>query len=87
MTQSRGNLNLKFINILDPCLSSNNLGKSISLFNAHRLRESLKLQAARMQELRAGDVLQGAYFERLVEVFKFTLEMCAVLPPLSINLP
>lgn len=40
-----------------------------------------------MQELRAGDVLQGAYFERLVEVFKFTLEMCAVLPPLSINLP
>jgi len=87
MTQSRGNLNLKFINILDPCLSSNNLGKSISLFNAHRLRESLKLQAARMQELRAGDVLLDAYFERLVEVFKFTLEMCAVLPPLSINLP
>ena len=43
MTQPRRNPNLKFVNILDPCLSSNNLGKSISLFNAHRLREALKL--------------------------------------------
>jgi len=50
------------------------------------LREALKLQAARMQELRS-DVVQSVYFEKLVEVFKFTFEMCAVLPPLSINLP
>jgi hypothetical protein len=37
-------MNLKFINIVDPCFSKNNLGKSISLFNSHRLKEAFSMQ-------------------------------------------
>jgi hypothetical protein len=37
-------MNLKYINIVDPCFSKNNLGKSISLFNSYRLKEAFNLQ-------------------------------------------
>ena len=33
-------MNLKHINIIDPCFSKNNLGKSISIFNSFRLKEA-----------------------------------------------
>lgn len=36
-------MNIKYINIVDPCFSRNNLGKSISLFNSHRLKMAMKL--------------------------------------------
>ena len=78
-------LALKFINIADPCLANNNLGKSISLFNSHRLREALKLQSARMMEIGLGT--PQAYFSELVDIFKYTFEVCAVLPPLALHLP
>jgi hypothetical protein len=39
------NWNLKPINLVDPCFSTNNLGKSISLFNSYRFKEAVKLQA------------------------------------------
>lgn len=42
-TEQKKLLRLKYINLLDPCEPSNNLGKSISLFNSHRLREAIKL--------------------------------------------
>ena len=36
-------LNLKFINIVDPTFTKNNLGKSISKMNATRLKHALSL--------------------------------------------
>ena len=36
-------MGLRFINIIDPCFSKNNLGKSISLFNSYRLKEAFKM--------------------------------------------
>ena len=44
-------MNLKFINIVDPCFSKNNLGKSISLFNSHRLKESFSLQNSQFEKI------------------------------------
>jgi len=86
LNQPRRTPNLKFVNILDPCLQSNNLGKSISLFNAHRLKEALKLQRGRVGQMR--QIREPSeYFEAMVDFFKFTFEMCNVLPPLSIYLP
>ena len=78
---------LKFINIVDPCLTSNNLGKSISLFNSHRLREALKLQNARMQSIMEASFTPQQYFAELVDIFKYTFEVCGVLPPIAIHLP
>lgn len=34
---------VKNINIVDPCFSKNNLGKSISFFNSHRMKECLSM--------------------------------------------
>lgn len=50
--QYRKQFSFKFINLIDPCFSSNNLGKSISLFNSHRFKEALKLQHAFNQKVR-----------------------------------
>lgn len=44
-------MNLKYINIIDPCFSKNNLGKSISLFNSYRLKEAFKMQSTRSHKL------------------------------------
>ena len=46
-------MNLKFINIVDPCFSKNNLGKSISLFNSYRLKEALKMQSESLAKVTA----------------------------------
>ena len=72
---------------MDPCLNTNNLGRSISLFNAHRLKEALKLQRKAMSEEIFVHTSAQKYFERLVDVFKYTFEMCNVLPPHSIHMP
>ena len=37
-------MNLKNINIVDPCFTKNNIGKSISQYNSYRFKESLKIQ-------------------------------------------
>lgn len=42
------NWNLKPVNLVDPCYSTNNLGKSISLFNSFRFKEAIKLQASKL---------------------------------------
>jgi hypothetical protein len=44
-------MNLKYINIVDPCFSKNNLGKSISLFNFYRLREAIKMQNEKLNKI------------------------------------
>jgi hypothetical protein len=35
----------------------------------------------------ATDVSPSRHFERLVDLFRFTFEMCNILPPISIHLP
>ena len=44
-------MNLKYINIVDPCFSKNNLGKSISLFNSYRLKEAFKMQSEKLKKI------------------------------------
>ena len=36
-------MNLKFINIVDPTFSKNNLGKSVSKLNSSRIKQGLKV--------------------------------------------
>ncbi len=40
---AKKSVNLKFINIIDPTFSKNNLGKSISKINATRIKNGLRL--------------------------------------------
>lgn len=44
-------MHLKFINIVDPTFSKNNLGKSVSKFNASRIKMGLSLMARRVSSL------------------------------------
>ena len=43
---------IKHMNVIDPLLPSNNLGRSVSQGNAARIRKALKLAAAKLGELR-----------------------------------
>ena len=44
-------MNLKFINIVDPTFSNNNLGKSISRLNSSRIKMGMKLHMKRLNKL------------------------------------
>lgn len=44
-------MNLKFINIVDPTFSKNNLGRSISKLNSSRIKYGMKVQMKRMSRL------------------------------------
>ena len=48
---SKKSMNLKFINIVDPTFSKNNLGKSISKLNSSRIRLGLRYQMKRLENL------------------------------------
>jgi hypothetical protein len=45
---NKKSLNLKFINIVDPTFSKNNLGKSISKLNSSRIKQGLKLHLKKL---------------------------------------
>ena len=51
-TSSRVRVPIKHMNVIDPLLPSNNLGRSVSQGNAARFRTALKLAAAKLGELR-----------------------------------
>ena len=48
---SKKSMNLKFINIVDPTFSKNNLGKSISQLNSSRIRFGMGMQFKRVNDL------------------------------------
>ena len=48
---NKKSINLKFINIVDPTFSKNNLGKSISKLNYSRIRCGLKSYHTKLRNL------------------------------------
>ena len=44
-------MNLRNINIVDPCFSKNNLGKSISVQNSYRLKEGFEMRNERFKQI------------------------------------
>lgn len=77
-------MNQKYINIVDPCFSKNNLGKSISLFNSYRLRESFAYHHKKLEKLyskaeaigESGDLqgMRSHLFMGLLSFFRYSLE-------------
>lgn len=93
-------MNLKNINIVDPCLSKNNLGKSISLYNSYRLKEAFEMRKKRLQQIykktrkmvnkggQDGERQAREYLtDRLCAQFKFTMECTGMVPPLQLKMP
>ena len=48
---NKKSMNLKYINIVDPTFSKNNLGKSISELNASRIKQGVKLQMRKVSKV------------------------------------
>ena len=92
---NKKSMNLKFINIVDPTFSKNNLGKSISELNASRIKQGVKLQMrkvskiyhqARTSELNGqngGETL----LKGLLKMFEVTFECIGAHPVMSLLLP
>ena len=85
--------NIKYINIVDPCYSKNNLGKSISYFNSCRFKEAIRMQDEKIKKVykKAGKIPVEEVDEylnrKLLNVFKYTFECSGVLPPLQLKKP
>lgn len=88
-------MNLKYINIIDPCFTKNNLGKSISLFNSYRLKEAFKMQSTKSHKLelkasknfKAGKPIRGMLIQAYCKMFKYTFECNGILPPINLKMP
>lgn len=81
-------MNLKFVNIVDPCFSKNNLGKSISYHNSFRLKEALKMQQEKLFKVYSRPGLDEAYlFRKLFGFFKYSFECTGVMPSLNLKMP
>lgn len=80
---------MKFINIIDPIFSKNNLGKSISKHNYFRLKRAFTYQMKKLDGIYAKVQEQGPeyLFNSLLNIFKSTLECNSVLPILSLKFP
>ena len=50
---------IKHLNVIDPLLPSNNLGRSVSMGNASRIKKALKLAASKLSTLRQMSVRDG----------------------------
>jgi len=88
-------MNLKYINIVDPSYSKNNLGKSISFFNSHRLKECMSMQDNHFQQLHSkakkklnsGKNPQKLLVKEYCKMFKYALECTGKLPPVNLKMP
>ena len=88
-------MNLKHINIIDHCFSKNNLGKSISIFNSHRMKEAFRMQDQLLSEIESkalkkfkkGKSINDFILKNYCNMFKYTLECNSVLPPISLKMP
>ena len=79
-------MNLKTINIVDPCFSKNNLGKSISTFNSYRLKECLKYHSYKLRKAYKSPVPSRLY-SKLCHQFRFTLESAGMSRGVLMQLP
>ena len=79
----------KPIKIADPCVSHNNLGRSMSLQNYNRFKEALKLQRKDLKRLKetflneSGATSPSRFFQELLWMFKYSFESTGVHPSLS----
>ena len=79
----------KPIKIADPCVSHNNLGRSMSLQNYNRFKEALKLQKKELKRLKETFLNESAatspsrFFQELLWMFKYSFESTGVHPCLS----
>ena len=84
--QFKKTMNLKTINIVDPCFSKNNLGKSISIFNSHRLKECLRYQAYKLKKMYRTKS-PSRLFSKLCNMFRYTLDYSGMSQGILIKLP
>lgn len=83
-------MNLKNINIVDPCFSKNNLGKSISVYNSYRLKEAFEMRQKRLDKIyskarriamnKSNTEARSYLFDKLCNQFKFSMECTGMLP-------
>eukprot|EP00351_Strombidinopsis_sp_SopsisLIS2011_P002098 CAMPEP_0116886644 /NCGR_PEP_ID=MMETSP0463-20121206/20585_1 /TAXON_ID=181622 /ORGANISM="Strombidinopsis sp, Strain SopsisLIS2011" /LENGTH=233 /DNA_ID=CAMNT_0004547453 /DNA_START=752 /DNA_END=1453 /DNA_ORIENTATION=- len=82
-------MNIKYINIVDPCFSRNNLGKSISLFNSHRMKMAMKLQHTKLTNIydKANESNGSHLFEDLLSVFRYSFASSGAHPTMTLKIP
>jgi hypothetical protein len=88
-------MNQKHINIVDPCFSKNNLGKSISLFNSYRLKEAFQMQDNDLikamkkanKKFEKNEDFSSSLVQDYCKMFKYTLECTGKLPPVNLKRP
>lgn len=83
-------MNLKNINIVDPCFQKNNLGKSISVYNSYRLKEAFETRKKRLDKIygktkkmamgKGLDEARAYLFDKLCNQFKFSMECTGLVP-------
>lgn len=77
-------INQKFINIIDPTFTKNNLGRSISKINYSRIKYGLKSQQQKIGHVYKNYSQDGVtLFTHLISMFKNTFEACGVHPPFN----
>lgn len=74
-------LNIKYINIIDPTFSKNNLGISISKLNSSRVKKGIKLQNDKLTQMYKMD--SDSLMHNLLEVFKYSFEINGIHPTVS----
>lgn len=93
---NKKSMNLKYINIVDPTFSKNNLGKSISELNASRIKQGVKLQMrkvskiyhqARIAQLSPNQNGSEVLLKGLLNMFQVTFECIGAHPIMSLLLP
>lgn len=81
-------INTRFINIVDPTFTKNNLGKSISKLQYSRIKNGFKIQHRKIVQMYSNCKSNGTHlFRELVAMFKMTFETNKVHPLLQPLLP
>ncbi len=93
---NKKSMNLKFINIVDPTFSKNNLGKSISELNSSRIKQGIKLQMRKVSKIyhqariaEMGPCQNGGevVLKGLLSMFQVTFECIGAHPIMTLLLP
>jgi hypothetical protein len=92
---NKRSMNLKFINIVDPTFSKNNLGKSISNLNSSRIKSGIKMQMRKMSKLyhqaKSAELTKKTGRETLLrgllQMFQVSFECVGAHPIMTLLLP
>jgi hypothetical protein len=94
MMVNKKSMNLKFVNIVDPTFSKNNLGKSVSKLNYSRIKCGIKKHLKKVNDLYESASLeedknqgQEILLRGLLSMFQTTFECIGAHPVLSLMLP